>query len=69
MKTLPCEKLLGIDIITAGFRCQDIARAGGQAGFSGKRSSLFREVVRVATAAAVPFLYLENVGSKYAWYI
>lgn len=50
-----------IDIITGGFPCQDISVAGKQVGFSGERSSLFHEIIRLAQELRPRFLFLENV--------
>ncbi len=50
-----------IDIIIAGFPCQDISVAGNGAGLSGERSGLFFEVVRLAKEIKPTFLFLENV--------
>ena len=54
-------KELSIDIIAAGFPCQDISVAGHGKGLEGKRSSLFYEVLRIAEETKVPFIFLENV--------
>lgn len=50
-----------IDIIIAGFPCQDISVAGRGAGLAGQRSGLFFEVVRLAKEIKPTFLFLENV--------
>jgi len=50
-----------IDIIIAGFPCQDISLAGKGAGLEGKRSGLFFEVMRLAREVKPTFLFLENV--------
>lgn len=57
-----------VDIITAGFPCQDMSVAGTRLGFNGERSILFFEIVRIAremhqaTNGTFPrFLVLENV--------
>src|SRR5437870_3158570 len=34
-----------VDVITAGFPCQDLSVAGKRAGLKGKRSGLFYEIV------------------------
>lgn len=62
IKTLNRECLdLPIDIIIAGFPCQDISCAGRGAGLAGERSGLFFEIVRLAKEIRAPFLFLENV--------
>lgn len=50
-----------IDIIIAGFPCQDISVAGRGDGLEGKRSGLFFEVVRLAKGLQPSFIFLENV--------
>jgi DNA (cytosine-5)-methyltransferase 1 len=51
-----------IDLITAGFPCQDLALAGPRAGLlKGKRSGLIREVLRLSKTLKPTFLFLENV--------
>lgn len=50
-----------IDIITAGFPCQDISVAGRGEGLEGKRSGLFFEIVRLAKEFQPSFVFLENV--------
>ena len=51
----------GVDLITAGWPCQDLSVAGKRAGLAGERSGLFREVCRVADAVRPRWLLLENV--------
>lgn len=48
-------------VVAGGFPCQDISTGGKQAGFSGSRSSLFFEMIRVARAAAAHTIVAENV--------
>lgn len=50
-----------IDLIIAGFPCQDISSLGKGAGLEGKRSGLFFEVLRLAKEIQPTFLFLENV--------
>lgn len=62
-----CERCWGglvpvpIDIISAGFPCQDISYAGTGKGLGGKRSSLFFEVLRLSEEILPAFIFLENV--------
>lgn len=51
----------GLDVITAGFPCQDLSIAGKQAGYNGERSVLFYEIIRLARELRPQFLLLENV--------
>lgn len=51
----------GVDIISAGFPCQDISVAGHGIGLDGKRSGLFFEIVRLIGELRPRFIFLENV--------
>jgi DNA (cytosine-5)-methyltransferase 1 len=60
--TLDAKQLRGIiNIVLAGFPCQDISVAGKGKGLDGKRSGLFFEVIRVCEEASPEFIFLENV--------
>ena len=50
-----------IDIIIAGFPCQDISCAGRGKGLAGKRSGLYWEVHRLVKELSPAFVFLENV--------
>ena len=52
----------GVDLVAAGFPCQDLSQAGPTAGISGARSGLVSEVLRVLAPEPGPdWLLLENV--------
>jgi DNA (cytosine-5)-methyltransferase 1 len=51
----------GVDLLAAGFPCQDLSQAGQTKGIAGARSGLVREVFRLLEARPVPWLLLENV--------
>lgn len=51
-----------VDLVTAGFPCQDISYAGAGAGLEGERSGLFWFVLRAACMVGRPNLLLENVA-------
>ena len=55
-------------IITFGFPCQDLSRAGKQAGLNGTRSSLFYACMNVVRAVQPTEVLVENVpqAEKYA---
>ena len=60
----PSEYIGRVDIIHAGFPCQDISTAGKQAGVGeGTRSGLYREVLRIADTVRPRELFLENVSA------
>src|SRR5688572_18103008 len=52
-----------VDIIAAGFPCDDISPAGKKAGIDGKESSLFAEVCRITAEVRPRHLLLENSGN------
>ena len=51
----------GIDLLTAGFPCQDLSQAGNTRGIFGRRSGLIRAVFQLITASRPPWILLENV--------
>jgi len=51
-----------VDVVTAGFPCQDISFAGKGAGLAGERSGLFWHIIRTAGLVGWPKLLLENVA-------
>ena len=57
------ETLTDIDLLTAGFPCQDLSIAGQRAGIAGRRSSLVSHVFRLIDAAnpCPKWVLLENV--------
>ncbi len=61
--TAEFDTLGPVDLVTAGFPCQDISSAGKRAGISGDRSGLFWGVIRTALLVGRPKLLLENVAA------
>lgn len=68
IRTVSGTTLPPVDIITAGWPCQDVSVAGRRAGLAGARTGLFWEIVRIiqemrdATAGRYPALLVgENV--------
>lgn len=51
-----------VDLVAAGFPCQDLSQAGRTAGIGGARSGLVGEVFRLLDEAAPTWLLLENVS-------
>lgn len=51
----------GIDLLTAGFPCQDLSQAGKTSGIFGRRSGLIRSVFRLITDSRPPWVLIENV--------
>lgn len=60
LKTLKGDMLPKIDIIMAGFPCQDISTAGSKKGLGGEKSSLYFEVERLIGELRPEFVFLEN---------
>jgi len=50
------------DLVCGGFPCQDISSAGGMAGISGSRSSLWFEMGRIIREVRPQFAVVENVA-------
>jgi DNA (cytosine-5)-methyltransferase 1 len=50
-----------IDLIAAGFPCQDLSQAGQTAGITGSRSGLVGHVFRLLADRRVPWVLIENV--------
>ena len=51
-----------VDLVTAGFPCQDLSQAGKTAGIDGHRSSLVGQVFRLLDDQPVSWVLLENVS-------
>lgn len=52
----------GVEVIAGGFPCQDISSAGRGAGITGKRSGLWREMLRTIRLVRPKVALLENVA-------
>ena len=52
-----------VDVVTAGFPCQDISIAGKGAGLAGDNSGLFWNILRAVRMVGRPRLLLENVAA------
>lgn len=51
-----------IDLITAGFPCQDLSQAGNTRGITGERSGLVGQIFRLLDDHRTPWVILENVS-------
>jgi DNA (cytosine-5)-methyltransferase 1 len=52
-----------VDIVTAGFPCQDISNAGKRVGITGVHSSLWTAVADAVRALQPPLVFVENVAA------
>lgn len=52
-----------VDLVTAGFPCQDASLAGKGAGITGERTGLFWHILRTVRMVGRPKLLLENVAA------
>lgn len=57
LRSLPAS----VDLVCAGFPCQDLSQAGRTAGLEGERSGLIGEVFRLLSRRRVPTVVIENV--------
>lgn len=57
LRSLPA----GVDLLCAGFPCQDLSQAGRTAGLDGARSGLIGEVFRLLSRRRIPTVVVENV--------
>lgn len=57
LRSLPAD----VDLLCAGFPCQDLSQAGRTAGLDGERSGLIGEVFRLLSRRRVPTVVVENV--------
>jgi len=55
------NRALTVDLMTAGFPCQDVSVAGKRKGLNGERTGLFWEIIRLARRLRPRWLLLENV--------
>ena len=64
VKTLHGSDLdASIEMIVAGFPCQNISNAGDKTGLQGPKSGLFFEVARLISSLKPPYVLLENVSA------
>ncbi|SIQ84793.1 DNA cytosine methyltransferase [Micromonospora avicenniae] len=52
-----------VDIVTAGFPCQDISNAGKRAGITGEHSSLWTSVADAIRTHRPPLVFVKNVAA------
>ena len=61
VRNCTAENLEKVDIITAGFPCQDLSCAGKRKGLNGERSGLFYEATRIIRELRPRYAVFENV--------
>ena len=52
-----------VDVVTAGFPCQDISHAGHRHGITGPRSGIWRAVADAVGVLRPGFVFVENVAA------
>ena len=65
VRTWPKKTTQPVDVLLAGFPCQDISYAGKGAGLDGERSGLFYEVMRIVRVLGPSYVVLENVAALF----
>lgn len=50
-----------VDVLTAGFPCQDLSMVGPRKGISGPKSGVVEEMFRLITKTEIPTIVIENV--------
>ncbi|MET8147833.1 DNA cytosine methyltransferase [Actinoplanes sp. NPDC049668] len=63
IRTVDWSTVAPVDIITAGFPCQDISNAGKRAGITGVHSSVWTAVATAVRALRPAFVFVENVAA------
>ena len=63
VKTADFRQIGPVDLVTAGFPCQDLSLAGKGAGLAGERSGLYWQILRAVCMVGRPKLLLENVAA------
>lgn len=60
------EDLPKFNIVSFGFPCQDLSIAGKRKGFTGQRSSLFHEAIRIIDKCRPEYFVFENVAGLFS---
>lgn len=60
VRSVDFRQLDKVDVLSAGFPCQDISSAGTGKGINGSRSGLYREVIRAVDELQPSYVFLEN---------
>ncbi len=63
VRNVGAHNLERVDVIVAGFPCQDISNAGKRAGITGERSGLWSEYARIVRELRPSYVVVENVAA------
>jgi DNA (cytosine-5)-methyltransferase 1 len=63
IRTVDWSQVGPVDVLTAGFPCQDISNAGKRAGITGPHSSLWRHIAAALRILRPPLVFVENVAA------
>ena len=63
IRTVDWPRVPPVDVLTAGFPCQDISNAGKRAGITGANSSLWSSVADAVRVLRPPVVFVENVAA------
>jgi DNA (cytosine-5)-methyltransferase 1 len=63
IRTVDWARVEPVDVLTAGFPCQDISNAGKRAGIAGKHSGVWSAVADAVRALRPPLVFVENVAA------
>ncbi|WP_428962207.1 DNA cytosine methyltransferase [Micromonospora fluostatini] len=63
IRTVAWSTVAPVDVLTAGFPCQDISNAGTRAGIHGVHSSLWTSVADAVRHLRPPIVFVENVAA------
>lgn len=63
IRTLDWDRVAKVDVVTAGFPCQDISNAGARAGITGQHSSVWGNVVDAVRVLRPGLVLVENVAA------
>ncbi|MEV4465101.1 DNA (cytosine-5-)-methyltransferase [Micromonospora echinofusca] len=63
IRTVDWTTVPPVDIVTAGFPCQDISNAGRRVGITGEHSSVWNHVAEAVRVLRPQLLFVENVAA------
>ncbi|GAB3852425.1 DNA cytosine methyltransferase [Dactylosporangium cerinum] len=63
IRTIDWSTVEPVEILTAGFPCQDISNAGKRAGITGEHSSVWTAVADAIRVLRPPLVFVENVAA------